>query len=32
MIEGEGRYKHVGIDLPMLQEIVAGYKAQQGVS
>ena len=27
MIEGEGRYKHVGIDLPMLQEVVAGYKA-----
>ena len=27
MIEGEGMYKHVGIDLPMLQEVVAGYKA-----
>ena len=28
MIEGEGRYKHVGIDIPMLEEVVAGYKAQ----
>ena len=28
MIEGEGRYKHVGVDLPMLEEVVAGYKAQ----
>ena len=28
MIEGESRYKHVGIDLPQLEEVLAGYKAQ----